>query len=122
MSGYDTGEQVRWLRLLGVLLAGLAVVWLAVAYLAFSTEGSDENGPLPREEYAWAFDLEAYLGAADRVASEGSPYAEAVTAGAFESGPGGLYYYSPVLAVTLLPIEDVPLTDISTWWFIVHVL
>jgi len=107
---------------MGLGLAGLAILWLALAYLAFSPEGSEQGEQLARDEYAWAYDYEAYLGAASRVAAHGSPYADDVTSGAFESGPGGLYYYSPVLAVALLPVEGAAVSDSSTWWFIAHVL
>lgn len=114
--------RARWLRLAGLLLAGLAVLWLAAAFVVFSGEAGDGDVHLPRDEYAWAFDYEAYLGAASRLAEEGTPYAPELTGGAFESGPGGLYYYSPVLAVALLPVEGIAATDSSTWWYLLHVL
>ncbi|MEA2026716.1 MAG: glycosyltransferase family 87 protein [Chloroflexota bacterium] len=103
----------------GVAIA-VACAWLAYVFLRFGP--IDVAGGIWADYFAWGLDYQAYLDAAAQLAAEGTPYALEVTAGPYESGPTGLYYYSPVLAVALLPAVDVPWTASSILWFVAHVL
>ena len=105
---------------IGATAAGLACVWLAYLFLRF---GPLEVLPSIWADYGgWGLDLRAYVEAAGHVVREGSPYAPESIASSFEPGPAGLYYYSPVLAVALVPAVDVPWETSSTIWFAFHVL
>ena len=111
-----------WLRLLGVSLAGLAILLLVFAFATLSADAREAAARGTGEEVAWAFDVGAYLGAASRVADTGSPYDAALTSAQFSSGPKDLYYYSPVLAVALLPVEGWPEETAVAWWYWLHVV
>jgi hypothetical protein len=105
---------------IGTLAIAVAVAWLGYVYLRFGP--LDLAGGLWADYFAWGLDYEAYLGAAERVAATGSPYAIELTRGAFTPGLAGLYYYSPVLAVALLPATEVSWEWGSSLWFALHVL
>jgi hypothetical protein len=111
----------RW-RLLGFLLAGLALLWLAAVYVTFSGEVTARDEHASRDEQVWAYDFEAYLAAARRVSEAGSPYQEVALSGPYRPGPHGLYMYSPTLAVGLTPLAAADVGEAAPWWFLVHVL
>ena len=60
---------------------------------------------------AWAYDFSAYYLALERLVSDGSPYQASTLAGPFHAGPFGLYLYSPVPVVMLLPLAGLALSD-----------
>jgi hypothetical protein len=109
-------------RLLGFLLAGLALLWLAAAYVALSSEVPSHGEPISRADRAWAYDYEAYIAAAQRVSEAGSPYQALTLSGPYRPGPHGLYMYSPILAVGLTPLSATSVDEGATWWFVMHVL
>lgn len=69
---------------------------------------------------AWAYDLAAYHGAAQRLAAGGSPYQPATLDGPFHVGPGGLYLYSPLPAVLLLPLAGMDLDAAAVVFLVVR--
>jgi hypothetical protein len=106
---------------IGAVALGLGLLWLAVAALRFS-EGAYVDGVW---EYvaddAWAFDLEAYVGAALRLGTQGTLYDAALMAGPFEPGPADLFYYAPPLGVAMLPFTGLPIHDSSVIWYVLRV-
>lgn len=60
---------------------------------------------------AWAYDFAAYHAAVERLVATGSPYQAATLAGPFNAGPSGLYLYSPLPVVVLLPLAGLALND-----------
>jgi hypothetical protein len=60
---------------------------------------------------AWAYDFAAYHAAVERLVATGSPYQASTLAGPFNAGPAGLYLYSPLPAVVLLPLAGLALND-----------
>ena len=94
-----SGPLLTGLLLAGVLLAGAATI---VAY----------GGP------AWGYDFAAYHDAAQRLAATGSPYQPETLEGPFRPGPGGLYLYSPVLAVVLLPLTGLDHAGATLLWLL----
>jgi hypothetical protein len=69
---------------------------------------------------AWAYDFAAYHGAAQRLAADGSPYQAATLSGPFHAGPGGLYLYSPLPAVLLLPLAGVELDTAAVTFVVIR--
>ena len=53
---------------------------------------------------AEAFDLDAYVHAAQRLVESGSLYARELVAAPFEPGDPDLFYYAPPLGVAMLPL------------------
>jgi hypothetical protein len=53
---------------------------------------------------AWAYDFNAYYDAALRLLHTGSAYQAETLSGPFRPGPGGLYLYSPLPALLLVPL------------------
>jgi hypothetical protein len=104
----------------GTLAIAVAAIWLGYVFLRFGP--LDLVASLWADYFAWGLDYGAYLEAAERIVATGSPYATSLTTGAFEPGPTGLYYYSPVLAVALLPAVDMSWELSSSLWFVLHVL
>ncbi|HUG49309.1 MAG TPA: glycosyltransferase 87 family protein [Candidatus Limnocylindria bacterium] len=71
---------------------------------------------------AWAYDFSAYLDAAARLTETGSPYQPETLSGPFRPGPRGLYLYSPVLAVALLPVAGLDAEIVALAWLLLRVL
>jgi len=72
---------------------------------------------------AWAFDLEAYLDAARRlargdVARNLSIYDPETLAGPFRPGPYKLFLYSPPFAVAMLPFTAVSIDSAAVAWYV----
>jgi hypothetical protein len=88
----------------------------------FQASGVGPADPDPSLAGAWAFDLQAYLAAASRLAHQGSVYAEELLESPFEPGAFGLYYYPPPLAVAMLPLEGLPIADVALAWWAIHVV
>ena len=55
-----------------------------------------------------AYDLSAYLGAAERITAGGTPYQPETLGGPFQPGPAGLYLYAPPLAAAMVPLAALP--------------
>ncbi len=115
----DSARTGRAARFAAIAIGGLAIAvgitWLTFTFLRF---GPLDLAPGIWDDYlAWGLDYRAYYDAAGRLAEAGTPYAADLVASSFESGPTGLYYYSPVLATTLLPVAKISFTDSSVWWF-----
>jgi hypothetical protein len=119
--GGSGSTRVRPLALLAAVALGLGLLWLVVAALRFS-EGSVVDGTWRYVAGdAWAFDLEAYIDAARRLAADGSLYAPAQVQGSFQPGGAGLFYYAPPLGVSMLPLIDVPIGDSAALWYVLRV-
>ena len=102
------------------LFVGLA--WVAVMFLRFH-QGEIVDGEMVYV-YGdlWGYDFEAYANAAVRLVNEGSLYQAETLAGPFRPGPYGLYLYSPVLGVSLLPVAGMAIADSSIIWFGLRVI
>jgi hypothetical protein len=73
------------------------------------------------EGHGWAYDLRAYYDAAVRLVETGTPYLAATVSGPFRPGPGGLYLYSPLPALLLVPLNSIPLPGVAWLWAYGHV-
>jgi hypothetical protein len=60
---------------------------------------------------AWAYDFKAYYQAAHRLIETGSPYQFGPLHSPFHAGPFGLYLYSPVPVIAILPLAPLPVSD-----------
>jgi hypothetical protein len=78
------------------LALGLAAIGALVLVGAISTWIGRSPG--------WAYDFQAYYGAAQRFLATGTPYQVETLSGPFRPGPLGLYLYSPVLAAVFVPL------------------
>lgn len=121
MTGQAGGRRRLLVPALAAVALGLGLLWLAVAAHRFS-QGAYVDGVW---EYvaddAWAFDLEAYVGAALRLGTEGSLYRPDLMAGPFEPGPADLFYYAPPLGVAMLPFTGMPVADSAIIWYVLRV-
>src|SRR4051794_21216782 len=52
----------------------------------------------------WGFDFRAYYDAAQRLVATGSPYQALTLTTPFRPGPAGLYLYTPVAALLVVPL------------------
>ncbi len=127
--GGQTGSQRRWLRILGVLLAGLALLWLVWISFFYSTNILTEPGPTIAGRELWVFveetflnDFGAYLNAAIRLAGGGSLYLDATVSAPYHPGPFGLYMYAPPFGVSFLPFVAVDHMLGASLWLALHVL
>ena len=94
-DGSARTARPRWLRLtVGALAVGVGMFWLVLLFVRFR-EGAWVHADWAYGQSAWAFDLAAYINAAQRLAEEGSLYAAELVSGTFEPGPTNLYYYAP---------------------------
>jgi hypothetical protein len=102
------------------VVVGLGLLWLSLLFVDFR-EGAWVGGTWVFDDAAWAIDLEAYLGASQRIVETGSPYAADLVAGEFEPGPAELYYYAPPLSLALVPLVDLSFADSSAIWWMLRV-
>ena len=65
----------------------------------------------------WLFDFEAYLQAANRIVTTGTPYTSAMLAAPVDAVCDGCYLYPPVLAQALVPLTVLPPTVANIAWF-----
>ena len=109
-AGRDSSVPARWRRPLavGVAAAGAGVLLIALF--------------VSRNSVGWGYDFAAYYEAALRLAQTGSPYQAETLLGPFRPGPGGLYLYSPALAVLLLPIVQLPFAMASVLWLVLRLV
>ncbi len=98
---------------IAVAAIGAGLFWLMLLALRASGGGLAED--------AWAFDLAAYVGAAQRLIDEGSLYAQELVNGHFEPGPANLFYYAPPLGVAMLPFTAVDIADGAWLWWVVRI-
>src|SRR5947208_16918057 len=67
----------------------------------------------------WGFDFRAYYDAALRFAASGTPYQDETLLGPFQPGPAGLYLYTPVPALLIVPLTWLgPSAATLAWLFI----
>lgn len=98
----------------------LGLFWLALLFVQYR-HGAWVDGAWVYDQEAWAFDLAAYVNAAQRLIDEGSLYAKDLIAGTFEPGPADLFYYAPPLGVAMLPFTDMSIADSSAIWWLLRV-
>jgi hypothetical protein len=70
----------------------------------------------------WGFDFRAYYDAAQRLAATGTPYQAATLGGPFEPGSSGLYLYSPLPAILMLPLSALSLDVATILWLVLRLL
>ena len=97
---------------IAALAVGLGLFWLVLLFVRFR-EGTWIDGVWVYDHESWAFDLSAYVNAAQRLIDEGSLYAAELVAGTFQPGPADLFYYAPPLGVAMLPFTDLSIADSS---------
>jgi hypothetical protein len=110
---HDRRAATRWAGPLILALVVLAAAFLAVASLTFRG-AADPSG--------WAYDLKAYLHAAERLAHGTSMYVPETLAGPFRPGPFGLYLYAPPLAVALLPFTAITVAVAADVWLVLRLV
>jgi hypothetical protein len=92
---------------LALCVAGLLFLYSAVNVLP------DSRG--------WGYDFTAYYHAALRLVDTGTPYQAETLAGPFRPGPGGLYLYSPIPALLVVPLTWLE-EELATWaWALGHI-
>ena len=72
---------------------------------------------------AFGYDFSAYYDAANRLIATGTPYQPELTlSGPFLAGPKGLYLYSPLPAIVVLPLTGLPFHDAATVYVALQLL
>jgi hypothetical protein len=122
VSSRSRGRRARMAFILVAVLGCVALVWLAVMFVSLRQTEVFQGETVYAFGDLWGYDYEAYLSATQRLSETGSPYQSQLLAGPYRPGPHGLYMYSPVLAVHLLPVAGLSLADGSALWFLAHVL
>jgi len=100
----------RWRPLLAAGFLFGALAWLAYALYDVA------------DSMAWGYDYAAYHAAAERLVETGSPYQAHTLAGPFRPGPFGLYLYSPLPAVLLVPLTSLSPAGATWLWLALHIV
>ena len=95
---------------LPVLLAGVAVI---VVLGVLVIEGLQQTA-------GWGYDFRAYYDAAVRLVQTGSPYQVETLSGPFQPGPAGLYLYSPVPALVVVPLTWLGMASATLVWLLLR--
>jgi hypothetical protein len=98
----------------------LGLFWLGLVFVQYRA-GSSVDGVWVFADEAWAFDLAAYINAAQRLIDEGSLYLQAQVDATYVPGGEGYYHYAPPLGVAMLPFTGLSLADASVVWWAMHV-
>jgi hypothetical protein len=100
---------VRWGAVVPWVLAGLGVLFLALAVSAFV------------ESVGYAVDFRAYWDAADRLVAGRGLYLPQNLLGPYRAGAPGMYVYAPPLAVLLMPAAALlPFGAAAFGWLLLH--
>jgi alpha-1,2-mannosyltransferase len=105
---------MRTLRSARFRLLLAALLWLAgtvVLGLVLLGQANDPAGQ-------YAFDFQAYHGAAADIAAGRSPYAADMFSGPIPAQGEVLYKYPPLLAQLLIPLAALPLAGAAAIWFV----
>jgi hypothetical protein len=102
MTAYAT-VRARWAAALERWWLPLAIALGATAALMFLWTLIPNVNSSP----GWGYDFAAYYNAAVRLLDTGSPYQVRTLTLPFRPGPGGLYLYSPVPALLLVPLTSI---------------
>jgi alpha-1,2-mannosyltransferase len=123
-QGTRTTSELRERRLIliGLVVTSLAIAVLAQSFLAFNAHEVVDGETVYALDDVWAYDFEAYISAASRLADGGSLYQAETLSGPFRPGPYGLYMYSPTLGVALLPLTEMKVAESSIVWYLLHAL
>lgn len=112
---------------IGVVLVSLVaivigLIWLAFVFVRFR-QGQWIDGVWVYDlGDHWGYDIEAYVGAAARLLSEGTLYLREQVEAPYVPGGYGYYHYAPPLGIALTPIAGLSPSDSSAVWYIGKVL
>ena len=95
---------------LPVLAFGLIVIALLIVPII---QGAQQTA-------GWGYDFRAYFDAATRLIQTGSPYQAQTLGGPFQPGPAGLYLYSPVPALLVVPLTWLGLANATLAWLLLR--
>ena len=101
--------QPHWWALPVLILGALVLVALA----AMAVENAQRTA-------GWGFDFRAYYDGAIRLIATGSPYQSDTLRGPFQPGPAGLYLYSPVPALLMVPLTWLGLANATLVWLLLR--
>jgi len=97
------------------------MVFVLVLLLFRQVAGDVWGTNQPAHVHAFAWDFSAYYEAAQRLVASGSPYQQDLTlSGPFLAGPKGLYLYSPLPAIVVLPLTALQLHDAATMYVVLQ--
>jgi hypothetical protein len=68
----------------------------------------------------WGFDFRAYYDAAVRFVATGTPYQTETLSGPFQPGPSGLYLYTPLPALLVVPLTWLGLSGATLVWLFIR--
>ncbi len=92
-----------------LILVAIAVVVAGAALSLWWLTRRDGRSPV---------DFQAYYDAAVRLVATGSPYQARTLDGPWHSGTAGLYVYSPVLSLALVPLTSLGLSAATAVWLV----
>ena len=92
---------------LGICVLGIAVLASTMALWAGQSPG-------------WGYDFRAYFDAGERLLATGTPYQSDTLNGAFRPGPGGLYLYSPIPAILVVPLTSLGFDSANLLWLLLR--
>jgi hypothetical protein len=108
MTARRAASEIEWWVPLTLAVGGVIVVVLGWTTIV----GAEHTA-------GWGFDFRAYYDAAVRFAATGSPYQVETLSGPFRPGPAGLYLYTPLPALLIVPLTWLgPSAATLTWLFI----
>lgn len=99
-----------WWAPIALGICALGIVFLAVTMVVWA-------GHSP----GWGYDFRAYFDAAARLLATGTPYQAETLAGPFRPGPAGLYLYSPVPALLLVPMTSLGFDGATVTWLLMRI-
>ena len=105
---------------IAILAVGLGLFWLTDQLVRYAVPSVVDGTWQPFDD-AWAFDLGAYVHAADRLVNDGSLYRAELVAGPFEAGSADLFMYPPPLGVAMLALREPPFREVALMWWAMHV-
>jgi hypothetical protein len=92
----------------------LVVVGVVFVLIAWTTILSAQHSA------GWGYDFRAYYEAAVRLMATGSPYQAETLGGPFQPGPSGLYLYTPVPALLIVPLTWLDASAATVIWLFIR--
>jgi hypothetical protein len=102
-------SEIDWWVPLALVVSGVVFVLIAWTTILAAQHSA-----------GWGYDFRAYYEAAVRFTATGSPYQSETLSGPFQPGPSGLYLYTPVPALLVVPLTWLDTSAATLLWLFIR--
>lgn len=109
LTARHAATGIEWWVVLALVFGGVVAAVIAASVILSA-----------QHSLGWGFDFRAYFEAAQRLVATGTPYQAETLNGPFRPGPSGLYLYSPVPALVIVPLTWLGAAGATFAWLFIR--